>query len=518
MIPKSFAAPAHRVIPTALSLCLLSLGSATNNLSAGQIQWQSSVNLYPGSTSDSFINNWSANSVLAYNATTVAGVTANPSITLNGVTFTSVAPTTLTSGYTAASGVRIQAAASNSEASAYDDGAFTRNGNIYNVIASGHSSLNTFTISGLTPGTGYQIQVITNDSGGGSSTDRVGFSDGTQSHANSIIAGTAGISKLKNGDTADDVGDSIVGTFTADAVTQSFAIRGSADGGVNWNNGEQAVVNALQIAEVPGPLAITVGNTLKQQMRYGVDMERLWFWTGNAGLRRKYAEWLVADTDVDYVRVAMNSKYELVEGTFQEDAYFDEDDSQGGGTSNDRIIPMMRDMQGANPDIKFFASPRPLNEAVSGVSWQPYPQWVTGSTGNSGNFDFKWEKCSEYLVRYLLLMKHYGFKISYMDVSNEWQSNGDGGGRVSPEDLERIYNYLNVTYMSNPWEHPDFPGLTLVPSDIPELIGVSAWSYTPRTSSGLGISTSGDRNAISIAGVHNTDKDGTAQDFMDDAQ
>ena len=57
-----------------------------------------------------------------------------------------------------------------------------------------------------------------------------------------------------------------------------------------------------------------------------------------------------------------------------------------------KIIPMMKEMQEANPEIKFFASPRPLNEIEKKVAWQPYPRWITGDTKKNGKFALDWEK------------------------------------------------------------------------------------------------------------------------------
>ena len=479
------------------------------------IEWQDSVDLYPGSSTEAFVNNWSSTSVLAYNATTTAGVVDNPTITLNGVTFMSIDPSTLNSGYTDAnSGVSIQAAASSGHATAFQDGAFSNNRDIYNVIASGHWALNAFSISGLTPGKNYQIQVFSNDARRDANYG-VGFSDGSQSHAASILVGTAGFSDLNNDGVGDKSGDSIVGTFTATSGIQTFAIRGTSNAGATWNNGSQSQINALQIAEVEGPgdpLTITVGNTRQQQMRYGVDYERLWFWQGSASVRDRFAEWSVADCDVDYVRVAINSKYELTEGVLQEDAYFDNDDNEGGGTNNDRIIPMMQDMKAANPDIKFFASPRPLDEAVNNVAWQPYPQWITGSTGSSSNFSFDEVKCSEYLLRYLILMKQYGFKISYMDLTNEWNFiNG-----TDFRDISALFDeYVDAPANAKPVVHPDYPTVTLTADDIPQLVGASAWSYSQGRSWLSGLTSRLRREALDIVSSHNTDKGGTAQDVVD---
>ncbi|MGJ8638534.1 MAG: carbohydrate-binding protein [Opitutaceae bacterium] len=267
----------------------------------------------------------------------------------------------------------------------------------------------------------------------------------------------------------------------------------------------------------PEPLTITVGNTPKQQMRYGIDYERLWYWTGADAVKDLVAQWSVDDADVDFVRVAMNAKYELDEGVFDLNAY----DGGGGYPSNDRIIPMMQDMQAANPDVKFFASPRPLNEshnsipvAKDDIPWQPYPIWITGASSYTSNsYDFNDIKCAEYMVKYLLLMKSYGLQISYMDVTNEWQSNV-GGGRVTQDDMDDIHEYLHVTYMAAPWEHPDYPGITLTPSDIPQLVAPSSWNYS-QGDQWVDNLDDGDKEAISIVASHNTDRTGTAQDVVD---
>ncbi|MEN8867306.1 MAG: carbohydrate-binding protein [Akkermansiaceae bacterium] len=240
--------------------------------------------------------------------------------------------------------------------------------------------------------------------------------------------------------------------------------------------------------ETPKPISVLVGNTPKQTMRYGMDYERLWYWTGglNASERDLIAKWSVVDNDIDFIRVAINSKYELTEGNYDLSAY------------TNKIIPLMREMQQANPDIKFFASPRPLDEAVSGAAWQPYPRWVTGDPGN-GNFDFDWQKCAEYLERYILLMKSYGFKISYLDLTNEWQTN-DGGDRLTQADARDITEYLKAN---------------LDPADLPLFIAPSSWNFVQGASWINNLDTNRRRNAVDIAASHNTDKTGTAQQFAD---
>ena len=229
-----------------------------------------------------------------------------------------------------------------------------------------------------------------------------------------------------------------------------------------------------------------------------MDYERLWYWTGglNNSERNDIAKWSAVDTRIDFIRVAINSAYELEEGVYNLNAY------------ENKIFPMMRKMQEANPDIKFFASPRPLNEAISGVSWQPYPQWVTGDDGD-GNFDFDWEKCAEYLERYLVLMNDNGFKISFLDLTNEWQSNSSNhnpgtSSRINQADVRYITEYLKASTV-----------LSGANIEAPLFIAPSSWNYQQGGSWITNINSGSKRAAVDIAASHNTDKTGTAQQFGD---
>lgn len=261
--------------------------------------------------------------------------------------------------------------------------------------------------------------------------------------------------------------------------------------------------------EIPTGIPVVVGNSPKQTMRYGMDYERLWYWTTslNASERDLVAKWSVVDNDIDFIRVAINGGYEINENTYDLSAY------------TFRIIPMMQEMQEANPNIKFFASPRPLDEAVNNVAWQPYPQWITGSTGSGSSYNFDPDKCAQYLIRYLRLMKSYGFKISYMDLTNEWQSN-DGGSRFTQADARDVTEYIKDYIASPPvgndptdptGTYASFP--TLTTDDLPLFIGPSSWNFVQGASWINNLDTNRRRNAIDIAASHNTDKTGTAEDF-----
>lgn len=261
--------------------------------------------------------------------------------------------------------------------------------------------------------------------------------------------------------------------------------------------------------ELPERIPVVLDTRPRQTMRYGMDYERLWYWTGglNSSERDLVAKWSVVDNDIDFIRVAINGGYEINENTYDLSAY------------TFRIIPMMQEMQEANRDIKFFASPRPLDQAVDNVAWQPYPQWITGSSGSGSSYNFDEEKCAQYLIRYLRLMKSYGFKISYMDLTNEWQSNDERGSRFTQADARDVTEYIKDYIDSPPSPDPtdptgayaNFPLLTS--DDLPLFIGPSSWSYAEGTSWINNLDTTRRRNAVDIAASHNTSKDGTAQAF-----
>jgi len=100
-------------------------------------------------------------------------------------------------------------------------------------------------------------------------------------------------------------------------------------------------------------------------------------------------------------------------------------------------------------------------------------------------------------VRYLLLMKSYGFKISYLDVTNEWQA--DFGGRVTQHDVRDVSEYLNETYLANPWPHPDLDSnLLLTADDIPQIVAPSSWNYDEGRRWIDGLNSSRERNAIQV--------------------
>jgi hypothetical protein len=291
-------------------------------------------------------------------------------------------------------------------------------------------------------------------------------------HLTGSGGGTWTVMEVENGDI---INNGLVFAPGVDTGIWSFTIDNSGP------NGLLKVTAAGALSAI----ALTVGNTRKQKMRYGLDYERLWFWYGPTANMDTVARWSMVDCDVDYIRVAMNCEYELTEGTYNLAAY------------TEKIIPMMTAMKAAKPDIKFFASPRPLDESTgyTTAAWQPYPYWITGDPGNGSSFSFKWQKCAEYLVRYVKLMKTYGFKIDFMDMTNEW-------------------NFITATHIR---DIKAYMVANLDAADMPLIIAPSTWSYAQGVTWLNGADTAAKKAAIDIAASHNTDKTGTAQAFANTA-
>lgn len=220
--------------------------------SAALITWDSSVSMYADGVGvdgdDSFVDNTTGDFVLAFSATD-AGTTATG--TLNGVTFGQATDTDLEgAGYTD-NGVTVTVGAARSTGTAYTDGGFTGDADINNLLQGGIFDASTLTISGLTIGDTYIVQMFVNDARGGRAAYQVGFSDGTQSFDDSFTATTAGLAELSNEPT-ENSGDYIIGTFVADATTQSFEYRGTRN---DWSTqaGSTAQINGMQLRTIAVP-------------------------------------------------------------------------------------------------------------------------------------------------------------------------------------------------------------------------------------------------------------------------
>ncbi|HMP77330.1 MAG TPA: hypothetical protein PKE12_13630 [Kiritimatiellia bacterium] len=161
---------------------------------------------------------------------------------------------------------------------------------------------------------------------------------------------------------------------------------------------------------------IRVSGKPQQAMTYGMDFERLWHMKdGEAEVDYDaLAAWAVDRCKVDYVRIAINPGAELEEGNIRWGEY-------------DMQLRMMRAIQRARPDIKWFASPRPVHNEQKGAPFTPFPLWISvwenplleDAEQPRAFLRFEWEKAADYYLRYLAFMKEQGFKITYLDAINE---------------------------------------------------------------------------------------------------
>lgn len=251
-------------------------------------------------------------------------------------------------------------------------------------------------------------------------------------------------------------------------------------------------------SETAGSIEVT--STVKQNLRFGIDAERLWYWkTGSFG--NTLADFAVKELKSEFVRVAVNCAYERKEGVVNTAAY-------------DKIIDMMTAMKLSNPDIKFFASPRPLNEAYTSQEeidiwggkcpWSPAPSWVIPWTNNGTNTDgtTKWKigtvkaaELTRYYADYLNLMHSNGFKIDYLDITNE-------KNEVSPTICKYLFD--NIPEQLNTGVY------------MPELVAPSSWNYSQGVNY-LNSFTDSQLSSFSIAASHNTSPAGTAKAFAEKA-
>ena len=123
---------------------------------------------------------------------------------------------------------------------------------INNLIGSAIWDTQTVTLTGLTPGDTYIVQIISNDSRDNRDENFVAvLSDGVNDVATSLANGTAVLNPLSNSAPSAAnpslPGSAIVGTFIADATTQTFELGGSSNGGASLNSGGRAQINGFQL-------------------------------------------------------------------------------------------------------------------------------------------------------------------------------------------------------------------------------------------------------------------------------
>ncbi len=222
------------------------LALLTGSAQAARIYWQDSVDMYDTSTNQQDFVDTTDSLVLAIS--TSSGKTGTS--TINGVPFVQLTSAAFAAGETQ-NGVTIQ----NSETlGAYDGfgwGSFSDSA-VGDVIASSTYGASTVTLSGLTSGQWYMIQLMSNDSRSGRHSNfQIGLSDGVNDFSTSMTSNTAGYCSLSNRDPSDSSGeasgDYILGYFQADGTTQSIETSGSTDGFASANSTSRAQINGFQL-------------------------------------------------------------------------------------------------------------------------------------------------------------------------------------------------------------------------------------------------------------------------------
>lgn len=302
-------------------------------------------------------------------------------------------------------------------------------------------------------------------------------------------------------------GSSVSSLYSGDQPTFFMTARGHPNIVFDWLIDNVEIIGYV----VPAGLnsTVTITDIKKQKMRYGIDAERLWFWRTNS-LSTRLAELGVKNMKTDFVRVAVNCAYEKVEG-------------QKDFTTYSKILNMMNAMKTANPNIAFFASPRPLAEAYSkeeaisewghkdNIPWSPYPRWILQwnqngtKTMDDGTLVPQWTqgflnvpKLVQYYADYLNLMHEEGFKITYLDVTNEKNV-------ITPAINKYIYD--NLPAKLNAGVH------------MPSLIAPSTWSRKQGIEWLKSVNRLNNEHlAFDIASTHNTDLAGTAAAFSAEAR
>lgn len=230
----------HHFVITSFCIATLSCLSP-----AAQIIWEPSVKTYQGNASDE--------SLVSANGRLLDAINGGSAIseTINGVLFSGVAGLTSSDGQSVTTPAGfITVNGTNANDGAFQAGEFSGTA-VGRLLDSALWAANSVTLSGLIIGEDYEIQIFSNDARGNRSTNfRGGYGDGTG-------GGPVGLLQLNNSNTngtltfpETNVGDYIIGTFTADAATQSFECFGTNSGGTLNLGDSRAQINGLQLRQL----------------------------------------------------------------------------------------------------------------------------------------------------------------------------------------------------------------------------------------------------------------------------
>lgn len=217
-------------------------------LPAAQITWQESVQAYQGDAADETFVSGKGLFIDAVNGGSAVDEIAN------GVLFSGIAGLTNTGGdgqTVTTPGGFITVNGTNANDGAFGAGEFGGDTSVGRLLDSAFWAADGVTLSGLTIGEVYEVQIFGNDARSNRQTNYLaGFGDGTQS-------GPVGLLQLNNSNLdgsktfpETDAGDYIIGTFTADAATQSFECFGTNNGGDQTLGNSRAHINALQLRQL----------------------------------------------------------------------------------------------------------------------------------------------------------------------------------------------------------------------------------------------------------------------------
>lgn len=238
---------------------LTALIGMTACANAASISWQPSVNMYAEGNVDTWIST-NGTSLIAING----GGDAVTTQTVNGVTFTAATFTTTGAGITGGGVTMTGNFSAGAGPTTFGDGEFSGNAPLYNLINSavygGGGDSTTVSFSGLTVGNTYEMQIMANDARGGTNAGirdvawQMGLTDGADA---TTIAATVDLTNRPFNDSSspDVAGDYIIGTFTADAGTQTFNMVATRSGftigdALTNPNGNQVQFNGFQLRDI----------------------------------------------------------------------------------------------------------------------------------------------------------------------------------------------------------------------------------------------------------------------------
>ncbi len=226
---------------------------------------------------------------------------------------------------------------------------------------------------------------------------------------------------------------------------------------------------------------VQVEATPRQTMLYGMDFERLWFWNSLIPEeRQRLARLAVDECRVHYVRVALNVGAERAEGQIAwEPAYR-------------QILDCMRALRDARPEVKFFAIPRPIHEAVPGAPYTCFPLWITEFDDAGRIRKFHWDKAADIMVRHLRYVTGQGFKITYMDVKNECDK------KIRPVEAARMIERMREQ----------------MGAEMPVVVAPSSHNYKAGYNWLREAVQKGVTNFFEIAATHNSRETGSLEDFV----